>query len=118
MEKKENSHYFQNLVFNLIFGVLTLTATVLFYKKIFLLAIILLALGIISLLKWKSKVATRIYIFGAIFGAIAEIIAISFGVWEYQIINLFNIPFWLIFLWGNAALFIYRATINFRRHKK
>ena len=38
-------------------------------------------------------------------GALCESLCIYFGVWEYAVHSFLNIPLWLPFLWGNAALF-------------
>ena len=106
----------KNNLFNIIFGVLTLLITILFYEKILLVAILLLALAVIALIKWNSKVTLLVFIFGAIFGTIAEIISIRFGLWSYSITSIFEVPYWLFVVWGNAAIFIYHLALGFRRN--
>ena len=56
-----------------------------------------------------------IFIFGAIFGAVAEIIAINYDVWSYSYTNFVNIPLWLFLIWGNASAFIYQTAIEFEK---
>ena len=104
----------KNSIINSMFGILTLTIVILLYKTIFIATIALIILAIINLSIWKSKIMLKLFIFGSLFGTLAEIIAIYFGVWDYALSNLINIPLWLIPLWGCAAMFIYRIGIDFR----
>ncbi len=113
--KKQFNYSWKNNLFNLIFAVLTLIIILFLYKSIMLSTILLLSLSIIALIKWKSKITLLVFIFGAIFGALAEIIAINFGIWSYSTSNFINIPLWLLILWGNAAIFIYHMALGFRR---
>ncbi len=105
----------KNNLFNGIFAVLTLSITILFYRKILLATILLLALAFIALIKWKSKITLLVFIFGAIFGTLAEIISIKFGLWNYSVTSIFNIPYWLFVVWGNAAIFIYHLALGLRK---
>ncbi len=99
-------------LFNCIFAVLTLSITILFYRKVLLATILLLALAFIALIKWKSKLTLLVFIFGAIFGTMAEMVAIKFGVWNYSVTSIFNVPYWLFVVWGNAAIFIYHLALG------
>ena len=56
----------------------------------------------------KSKGETTFFIFGGIFGAAAEMFSIHFGAWNYNSPNMYNIPVWLIPLWGIAAIYMSR----------
>jgi hypothetical protein len=113
--KKKIKKEWKNIIFNIIFAVLVLLIVIIFYKNILLTTLLELILAIIGLLKWKSKVTLIIFIFGGIFGGIAEIIAINYNVWNYSITNWMHIPFWLFFVWGNASSFIYQAAIEIKK---
>ncbi len=56
-----------------------------------------------------------LYIGGAILGPIAEIIATKVGIWHYTIPTFLNIPLWLPFAWGFAAVLIIRIALAFVR---
>lgn len=102
----------KNLVFNGLFAITTLLIILFFYSKIFIATTILSIVTIIGMVKWKSWSTFAIFLFGAIGGTGAEMLAINSGVWSYAIINLFNIPIWLFIVWGNAACFIYQTAIE------
>lgn len=105
----------KNIIFNCIFGILTILFIILFYRNILLASVLVGLVAVIGLIKWKSKITLLIFIFGAIFGAVAEMIAVIYGVWNYSITNFINIPFWLYLVWGNAAAFIYQTAVEIRR---
>ena len=104
----------KNIIFNVIFAIITLLIVILFYKQILLLTILLIGLAIIGLIKWSSKLTILLFIMGGIFGTLAESIAINYGVWQYSLTNLFNVPLWLIIVWGNAAAFIYQPAVEIK----
>ena len=115
MKFKKIKKEWRNVIFNLIFGVLTLLIIIIFYKNILLTTILVGFLAIFGLIKWRSKITLYIFIFGALFGSLTEMIAISQGIWGYTFTNFLNIPLWLIIVWGNAAAFIYQTAIEFER---
>lgn len=98
-----------------LFGLANLLIVLFFYKQIILATVLLIVVLIIGCIIWRSHIPIWIFIVGALFGSVSEMIAIHKGVWEYTAPNLFNIPSWLIILWGNAALFIYHLAIEFER---
>ena len=110
-------HEIRGLIFNGIFAVLTLTIVVNFYRNINLTTLLLSVLAIIALLKWRNKNTLIIFIVGGILGTIAEIIGVSFGVWNYSVANFLNVPSWLLVLWGNVAIFIYRLSNEIKKIK-
>jgi uncharacterized membrane protein YoaT (DUF817 family) len=77
-----------------------------FYEKNILVFCLLILLSITAIAQEKSRAIIFIFLFGAIFGTVAEIIAIYFEVWSYSNTSFFGVPFWLIPLWGNASIFI------------
>ena len=91
MKKHRFNYYWKNNLFNEVFGILTLAAVLFFYEKILLTVIILLTLALIALIKWKSRITLLVFVSGAILGPIAEIIAISFGLWRYAVADFYNI---------------------------
>ena len=116
-KKQDFSHEIRGLIFNGIFAVLSLAIVVIFYKNIALTTLLLSALAIIALLKWRNKNTLIIFIVGGILGTIAEIIGVSFGVWNYSVANFLNVPSWLLVLWGNVAIFIYRLSNEIKKIK-
>jgi len=117
MKIKKISHEINSLVFNGVFAVLTLLAVVFFYKNIMLTTLLLSAIAIIALLKWKTLKVLIIFILGGFLGSCAEIIAVNAGVWSYSVVNIWNIPSWLFAFWGNAAIFIYRLSNEIKKIK-
>jgi hypothetical protein len=109
-EEKIVKREWKNIIFNTIFAILALLIVIFFYENILYTTILLLIITLVGLLKWKSKLATITFFCGFIFGPIAEIIAISFGVWQYSVTNLINVPWWLFILWGDAAVFFFETT--------
>jgi len=114
VEKKLKQEW-KNIIFNGIFAILTLLVVILFYKNILLTSIILTVITIIGLIKWKSKITIILFVFGGIFGAVCEMIAIRYGVWEYSISNFINIPLWLFIVWGNTATFLYQTALEIKK---
>ena len=116
-KKQDFSHEIRGLIFNGIFAVLSLVIVVIFYKNIALTTLLLSALAIIALLKWRNKNTLIIFIVGGILGTIAEIIGVSYGVWNYFVANFLGVPSWLFVLWGNVAIFIYRLSNEIKKIK-
>lgn len=105
----------KNIIFNLIFAILSLLIVMIFYKTIWLTTILLIILSIIGLIRWKSNLTSVMFIFGALFGGAAEIFAITSGVCKYSVYNIINIPFWLFIIWGNAASFLYQTSLEIKK---
>ncbi len=112
---KKIKQEWKNILFNVILVFITTGIVILFYEDILLTTILLIIVSIIWLIKWKSKITLMIFIFGALGGPICEIIAISFGVWNYTFPNLFNIPFWLFILWGDTTAFLYQMVLEIKK---
>jgi hypothetical protein len=93
-----------------ILSILTLFFVVYFWKYNLLLTALLFLIGIVMLFILKSLKKIIIFISCGVMGAIAEIIAIGSGAWFYSNSDFLGIPYWLIPLWGIAALFM----INFQ----
>ncbi|MGB4223795.1 MAG: hypothetical protein WBJ54_08265 [Syntrophorhabdus sp.] len=64
---------------------------------------------------WPNKEDHVLYIGGAILGPIAEVIATKVGIWQYTLPTFLNIPLWLPFAWGLAAVLIIRIALAFAR---
>jgi len=62
---------------------------------------------------WPNKEDHVLYVGGAILGPIAEIIATKVGIWQYTLPTFLNIPLWLPFAWGFAAVLIIRIAMAF-----
>ncbi|MEK6860186.1 MAG: hypothetical protein AABX54_05220 [Nanoarchaeota archaeon] len=114
-EKKLVKREFYNITFNLIFAFLTLFIPIIFKKYIILATILLSLISIIALFKWKSAITFLIFLFGALWGPLSEMIAIYFNVWNYSYANFINIPIWLFIVWGNAAAFLYQTGLEIKK---
>ncbi|MBU1111411.1 MAG: hypothetical protein ABIG93_02335 [archaeon] len=100
----------EELLLESIIFVLTVVFIVSFWNKNWLIALTLLALYIIGNMFWHKKYDYVYYIAGFVIGPTAEIIAASFGVWTYANPSILNIPIWLPFAWGLAAIMILRIA--------
>ena len=105
----------KNILFNILFAILTLLIVSFFYKKIMFVTIIVGLISFIGLIKWKSKLTLFIFILTGIFGVLAESFAIWNGVWKYSFFNFQNIPLWLFFVWGNTGAFIYQTSLELKK---
>jgi hypothetical protein len=104
-----------NIIFNVGFAILTLLIPIIFNKNIWLATILLILISLIALIKWRSSLTLIVFLFGALWGPISEMIAIYFNVWSYSYTNFINIPIWLFIVWGNAAAFIYQTTVEIKK---
>jgi len=114
-EEKILRREWKNIIFNLVFATLTVILPILFYKNILLTTLLLFVLVIVALIKWNSKLTIAIFIFGAFWGPVSEILCVYFGVWRYSEVNFYNIPLWLFIVWGNAAAFLYQTALEFKK---
>ncbi len=76
--------------------------------------LILITLGF--LFHFKKRRYIGVYLFGFLFGPLLEITAIYSGAWHYTAPDFFGIPFWLPFVWGNAAITIASVYALFEKH--
>lgn len=109
-EGKKIKKEWKNILFNCIFALFAVGIPSLFYKNIFLTTTLLIIVSLIGLIKWKSSLATTIFIFGMFWGPISEMIAIHFGAWNYAIPNFYTVPAWLFLVWGMAAVFLFETS--------
>jgi uncharacterized membrane protein YoaT (DUF817 family) len=103
--------------FTYLFGILNLLVVILFFESPSFATGLLMALGIWGLLIWNSKRTLIVFLFGTVFGLIAEILAVNLGVLEYSFPTSYGIPLWTSFLLGNVAAFIYQKTMEIKERK-
>ena len=110
--KKALKKEWENIIFNVIFVGLVLLIVTLFYRNIILTTVLEIILGIIGLIKWKSKLTLALFIIGGFIGGTLEgIVIYTSGAWSYAIPNVFGvIPFWLFVVWANAGAFIFETA--------
>jgi len=58
----------------------------------------------------RRKGDLTLFAVGAVLGPLTEIIATGLGIWTYAAPTLFNIPLWLPFAWGFAAVLFVRIA--------
>lgn len=97
-----------------ILAVICLLIVSLFYENIMLLTMLLAVLSFLMLLILRDKYLVVTYFACSIMGAMAEIIAIYSGAWEYNLSSFLGIPLWLPLLWGIAALFMINLNETIR----
>jgi hypothetical protein len=68
--------------------------------------IALLILGGLLLFLIGKRKYVILYVFGFVSGPLAEAIGIYFHQWAYSNTWILGFPFWLPFVWGNAALYL------------
>ena len=95
-----------NFIIILICGVLTLIVPLVFGHDVLasVSALTVLSIIFISLNFSKSRLLAYLLVF--FMGPLAETIAVYFGAWTYTHPDILGIPYWLPFVWGNAALYI------------
>ena len=125
MKKKRKTYgkitkEWKNIIFNIAFSVVAILIVILFYDQILLTAILEGVLGVIGLLKWKSKITLSIFVLGGIWGTLVEMLIIYIsGAWTYKIPSILNIiPLWLIFIWANISAYLYETGKELRKIAK
>ncbi len=114
-EVKAIRREWKNILFNLAFAFLAVIIVSYLYRNIMLTTLLLSVITIVALVKWKSWLTFTIFLFGAIWGPLSEMMAISFGAWQYAWPNINTIPLWLFILWGDAAAFIFETAMEFKK---
>lgn len=102
MEMKENDTF--KITATAFFTIFSILSIWFLWKMPFLMAFFLFILAVIELNIIKSKKLVVVFILAAIFGSAIESMAIYLGSWHYSNPTFFNIPIWLIPLWGNAGI--------------
>jgi uncharacterized membrane protein YoaT (DUF817 family) len=101
-----------SFLFTSILATISLTIVAFIWKYNLILFIALSILATLMLLIERSKQEVKTFAFCAIFGAVSEYVAISYGAWTYGNPNLFSIPIWLPLLWGISSIYIIRVYKN------
>lgn len=86
---------------------------VLFWRYNLLATAAIVGLYLIRFSFWRKKGDTAVYLVGAVLGPSTEIIATRLGIWTYAAPSFLNIPLWLPFAWGFAAVLFVRIAQNF-----
>lgn len=99
---------FQALIIEFIFLALMVFNVVYYWKNNLYSTIIAIVLVIMAFLLFHKKEDLVFFWLGALFGTIAEIVCVYYGVWTYSNPVVLGIPLWLPILWGFAWLFARR----------
>lgn len=92
------------IVFSLVIGSLAIIIVCLFWRNPALTSPLLIILAFIKHKKFPLKREFLLFVLSAMWGALAESVAIFAGAWSYTQPQLINIPFWLPFLWGLTGI--------------
>ncbi|VVB61322.1 Uncharacterised protein [uncultured archaeon] len=99
-------------LYSCLLAVISLLSVSMLWNEPALLAGILAIVSALMLLVWRSREDILTYFICGITGALAESFAIGFGAWTYAFPNIMRVPYWLPFLWGIAALFMKRISVE------
>lgn len=97
-----------------IFWFVIFLAVLCWRNNLLLTAILIFAYGL-RYYFWPNREDHVLYVGGAVLGPTAEIIATKVGIWQYTIPTFLNIPLWLPFAWGFAAVLIMRIAQGFTK---
>ena len=100
----------RTFLYSVLLALISLFSVSFFWEQPLLLTLILALVGAVVLFLSKKKEDIYLFIFISTGGALAEMVAIAFGAWTYNLPNISGIPYWLPFLWGVAGLFIKRIA--------
>ena len=98
------------LFFDIMLFVVGLVFISFFYMNNILLTVLLLLLLVFGLKFWYKKHDIYFFVFGAIIGLIAEVVAVHFGAWQYTNPSILRVPIWLPIAWGFVVVLIKRIT--------
>ena len=102
----------KNFVYNFILSIISLLSVSFFWNNSLLLFGILIVVSILTFLISVSKEDLVLFIVCGFWFTFSESIAIYFGVWTYTSPHIFGVPYWLPLLWGIAAVFIKRVSLE------
>lgn len=97
---------------------LGIIATSFLYENNLLLTVALIILWCFGIYFWHKKRDIILFVSGAIFGPLAETVAIHFGAWSYVNPTFIGVLMWLPFAWGIAIVMIVRFAELFIRIEK
>ncbi|HLD38974.1 MAG TPA: hypothetical protein VJB05_01520 [archaeon] len=97
---------------------LGIIATSFLYENNLLLTVALIILWCFGIYFWHKKRDIILFVSGAIFGPLAETVAVYFGVWSYANPTFLGIPIWLPLVWGMAIVMIVRFAELFIKIEK
>jgi uncharacterized membrane protein YoaT (DUF817 family) len=93
-------------VLNAALALATLFLTALLWRyPVALIALLVVTAAAILRIR-PNATSVVVYITAFVFGPAAEAVSITTGAWDYDSSQLFGVPVWLPFVWGNAGLFI------------
>ena len=95
-------------IFTTFLSILCLVAVSYLWPHPEILSICLIANAGLIIYLGRARRDTLLFILSALWGAIAEMVAIAFGAWSYTIPFTFGIPYWLPLVWGTAGVFLVR----------
>ncbi|ODS40695.1 MAG: hypothetical protein A7315_07925 [Candidatus Altiarchaeales archaeon WOR_SM1_79] len=101
------------LSFDIVLFIVGVSFISLFYMNNILLTVLLALLLVFVLKFWCRKNDIYFFVFGAVIGMSAEVVAVHFGAWQYANPSILEIPVWLPIAWGLVVVLIRRITYVF-----
>ena len=96
---------FKKIIIAIIFILIAIIVTALFWKNVWLLSVFLVILAIIKHFLVPIKKEYFWFLLIGSLGATTESLIMYLGnnPWSYETVSFFNFPVWLVFLWGLAG---------------
>ena len=85
---------------------------VLLWKQNVLATLAIIGLFLLRQVFFRKPGDMTIYAVGAVLGPLTEVIATRLGIWTYAFPSYLNIPLWLPFAWGFAAVLFISIARN------
>jgi len=95
----------KDLLFTLWMYAICVFLVAVLWRQPILLMLCYVLMSLILFAKWHTKSDYLFYVGAFILGSSGELLAVSFGAWEYSKPFYIN-PVWLPFAWGISALFM------------
>lgn len=96
----------KKFIYSGILAIFTLVVPILFASSKVYSVLLMFLISLAMCLLKPSKSYLVVFFVAFIFGTIAEMIAIYYGLWSYNFNFLNGVPIYLPFAWGNAGLYI------------
>ena len=91
---------------------LLVASVVLFWRQNLLLLIIVLLECALALARWHDRMDVSFLLTIAIFGSLAELVFVRFGIWRYANPSLLGMPLWFPVAFGTTGLIGQRLARN------
>lgn len=96
------------LLIDLLLLFVSVTLAVKFWSSVPFVHIGIASIAIIGIILFHSRDDFIFFIAGGVLGGLGELIATHFGIWNYTLPEVWNIPLWIPLMWGLTFMLIRR----------